>query len=173
MEHDVNKGGYDVRSIANVVIDEAKAEGIAVTNLHLNKTLFFIHVEYLRRYGLGLVSAKIEAWQYGPVFREVYNQFKIFKSSAIDRYAMRVDFDTGELCKASDTFPGEVEQFVKELARFYLKIPAGVLVDISHAKGGAWDAVWNSGESINVGMEITEEIILKHELSKDPRVIIQ
>ncbi|WP_084782332.1 Panacea domain-containing protein [Roseivivax halodurans] len=162
--------GLDVRVVANIVLRQAQIERVAVTNLHLNKALYFMHVDRLRECGQPLVSAKIEAWEYGPVFREVYNQFKRYRGGAIRDLARRPDYETGELVVAWDDIPADYQDYIRELARFYIRIPASVLVDMSHAKGGAWDAVWNNSGPINLGMEITDDKIRQFELTSGARI---
>lgn len=165
--------GYDVRTVANLVLKRAWDLDLRVTNLHLNKSLFFMHVDCLRDHGKPLVSAKIEAWEYGPVFREVYNQFKKYRAEPISALAKRVSYDTGELEDAIDEIAPTMVQYIVELGEFYLSVPAGVLVDLSHAKGGAWDTVWSSSADFNAGMEITEEIIRKYEIPHGKRITRQ
>lgn len=158
--------GYDVRAIANLVLEEVEKVGRGMTNLHLNKTLYFMHVEYLACYSKPLLSAKIEAWEYGPVFREVYGQFKTFGRNEILGRAMKVDFDSGEPVIARVEVSEEEETFLKSLVRYYSEMPASLLVEMSHEKGGAWDKVWNHKEEINAGMEITTELIIDYEVPK-------
>ncbi|MCA3485828.1 MAG: DUF4065 domain-containing protein [Rhodobacter sp.] len=165
--------GYDVRTVANVVLRRARDQGKNVTNLHLNKSLFFMHVDCLRDYGQPLVSAKIEAWEYGPVFREVYNQFKKYRAEPIMDYAKRVNYRTGELEDACDELPQGMLEYIQALADFYLSVPARVLVDVSHAKGGAWDMVWSNSGDFNAGMEITESLIRDFEVPHGRRIKLQ
>lgn len=165
--------GYDVRAIANIALDECWKNGRPISNLHLNKMLFFMHVDCLRDKGHPLISAKIEAWEHGPVFREIYNQFKKYKSSAIRSCATKVDFDSGERVEAREELSTELEGYIRELANFYSGIPAWILRDLSHDKGGAWDAIWNHDGEMNVGMEITDETIRTYELPKGKRIRCQ
>lgn len=67
----------DVRSIANFVLDLAEVQGVGVSNLSINKIVYFLHANFLAKFDEPLVSAKIEAWDYGPVFRELYREFKV------------------------------------------------------------------------------------------------
>lgn len=172
-EHGFSMKGCDVRAIANLVLEEAEELKCSITNLHLNKALFFMHVDFLQEFGQPLVSAKIEAWEHGPVFREIYNQFKRFRRSAIGSRAKKVDFDSGELIDAWEDINSEVEEKARSLARFYVRIPASVLYDLAHAKGGAWDKVFNNSGQFNVGMEITNELIFQHELKRHERITLQ
>lgn len=170
-EHEMSRTrGYDVRAVANVVLKRARTFSVPITNLHLNKSLFFMHVDYMRDLGQPLVSAKIEAWDHGPVFREVYNQFKRFKRDPITRLAERVDYQTGQLVVATEVFPPEVISSIEALADLYVNVPTCVLYDVSHAKGGAWDAVWSGSDRVNIGMEITEDIIRRYEIPKGRRI---
>lgn len=164
------KRGYDVRSVANVVLLRSRELKLPLTNLHLNKILFFLHVDHLRDFQKPLVSAKIEAWEYGPVFREVYNQFKKFRREPIVTLAQRVSYETGQLEDSVDPMPPDLLEYLRKLSEFYLRTPSSVLVDLSHAKGGAWDKVWASGKEVNAGMEITEDIIRECELAKPRRI---
>src|SRR6186713_660153 len=86
---------FDVRAVANAILDLAKEEGKGVTNLAINKIIYFLHAAYLHEFRRPLVTAKIEAWDHGPVFREVYHQFKKFGRENIKGRASRIDPTTG------------------------------------------------------------------------------
>lgn len=164
---------YDVRAVANIVLGEAQSMGVPLTNLHLNKALYFLHADFLQEFGKPLVGAKIEAWQHGPVFREIYNQFKANKRNPIREMARKVDFESGELVEAKEEFDDFDLEWIKSFAKFYVGVPAAVLYDMAHASGGAWDHVYNGSDQINVGMEITSELILQHENPREKRIIRQ
>ena len=164
------KKGHDVRAIANLVLDHCEAKGLPVTNLQINKIIYFMHVDWIAEFGQPLVSAKIEAWQYGPVFREVFNQFKVYGRNEIEGRAKKVDYDTGLKIDAKSSLDPESERFARSLVDFYSGMPAGLLVDLSHVKGGAWDVVWHHSGEFNVGMEITNDIIVECQISKRQKV---
>lgn len=52
---------HDVRAVANAVLQLAWSQGHEVTNLALNKIVYFLHAGHLHKFGKPLVSAKIEA----------------------------------------------------------------------------------------------------------------
>jgi len=58
---------FDPRSIANFMLDEADRVGVGITNLALQKLLYFAHGIFLNETKGPLVSGYFEAWQYGPV----------------------------------------------------------------------------------------------------------
>ena len=46
-----------------------------ISNLQLQKILYYIQVEFLKTKGVPAFSDEIEAWQFGPVVRAVYQQY--------------------------------------------------------------------------------------------------
>lgn len=76
---------YDVLLIAQYVIRHCIDNGIFISNLKLQKILYFIQAEFLvdsdgRRL---CFSEAIEAWNFGPVVPEVYHEYKIYGSANI------------------------------------------------------------------------------------------
>jgi uncharacterized phage-associated protein len=71
---------YKAMDIANYIIsyvnkDEKSPLG-GLTPLKLQKILYYVATTYLKRYGQLLFSESFRKWQYGPVVREVYSEFK-------------------------------------------------------------------------------------------------
>jgi uncharacterized phage-associated protein len=150
---------YDVRSVANLVLDFAEQLRAEVSNITINKIVFFLHAWYLAKTGKPLVSAKIEAWDYGPVFRELYWEFKVFGKEPITSRAMRRNPQTAEKEVSVDHIAPDDLNFLRPLLERYVQMPAGKLVELSHVKGGPWDQVYNHPGESNPGMRISDEII--------------
>ena len=106
-----------------------------------------------------MIAANIEAWQYGPVFREVYHQFKKFDRSPIKGRAKVLNLETAEYEVAD--YQGEQIEYskVRDIALPYIRMRPGALVDLSHAEGGPWHEAWYHDGEVNPGMEITNESI--------------
>lgn len=84
------------------VIAVAKENELAVTNLQLQKVMYFAIKEYLSTNGKNkfindLYNEPFETWQYGPVVPEIYFRFNIFGSTPIridgKRNGMYKEFD--------------------------------------------------------------------------------
>ncbi|MBQ8105063.1 MAG: SocA family protein [Afipia sp.] len=151
---------YDVRSISNYVLDIADREGRTVSNLSMNKVVFFLHSYYLLEFRKPLVSAKIEAWEYGPVFRELYREFKSFGDQPILGRAHRINPESGEREVCSYELSNEDKSFLEPVASRYVRLSASTLVTMSHVPGGPWDQVWNQGTKGQASMRISDEMIL-------------
>ncbi|HEX4410895.1 MAG TPA: type II toxin-antitoxin system antitoxin SocA domain-containing protein [Xanthobacteraceae bacterium] len=145
--------------MANFVLDLAEAESVAVSNLSINKIVFFLHAYFLVQFGKPLVTAKIEAWQHGPVFRELYREFKAFGDQPITTRANRMSPESGlrELCNYD--FSDAERQFLERITKKYARLSSGALRAMSHEKDGPWDQVWNHVTRSNASMNISNEII--------------
>lgn len=150
---------YDVRAVANFILDVSNAELRPVSNLHINKIVYFLHADFLATFSRPLVSAKIEAWPHGPVFRELYREFKRYGSDPIENPATFLDPANGEIRVAQCEFTLEEEVFLVDLAKKYIAMKPSALVAQSHVEGGPWDQTWNHQSKSNASMRISDEII--------------
>lgn len=137
----------DPRSVANLIILEAKDRNRRLTNLSLQKILYFVHGRYLIEEGRPLISGSFEAWQYGPVSLPVYDAFKHLGAEVIETFAERRDIRTGLTEPVPVPSEPALRQKIVDLAFPYLSLSSGRLVDLSHAKGSPWDraTIGNAG----------------------------
>lgn len=149
----------DVRAIANWVIEWANERDIPLSNMAINKIVYFLHAHYLVEFHKPLVSAKIEAWEHGPVFRELYRVFKDFGSQPIEKKATKLNAETGEteICQAK--LDDEDKDFLEKLLPRYCYLSASHLRSLSHEQNGPWDKVWNHQGEVNSTMEISNHSI--------------
>lgn len=145
---------YDGRAIANFVLDHAERAGVAVTNLSLQKIVYFCHVWSLINLQRPLVKHSFEAWEYGPVLQYLYREFKGFGASAITSRARRLDPLAGGSEIVPYAFDQETRELLKEVVNFYVRLSASTLVELTHAEGGPWHTVWNHAGKVNPGMRI-------------------
>ncbi|MBY5592054.1 SocA family protein [Rhizobium leguminosarum] len=155
-------GGYDPRAVANLMLDEADRLGIQLTNLSLQKLLYFAHGIYLMQTKTPLVSGYFEAWQYGPVHPSAYRAFKDAGSSAITFRATGQDILTGQ--PRAITTPSDVRLIglLQQVLNSYGRMPTGRLVDLSHAKDSPWWYVVEKAKAeVAIGLRITDNLILE------------
>ena len=152
---------YSVKELANWVLDFAEHRGERLTNMAFNKLVYFAYEFSLREKGRKLTAAKIEAWDHGPVFREVYSAFKNFGADQISSRASRYNTGTNSVeIVIPDLAPND-EAIMVEALDSLIRLPAYILRELSHEAGGAWDRVWNHDRSSNPGMEISDDLILE------------
>ncbi|MDU2629004.1 MAG: DUF4065 domain-containing protein [Escherichia coli] len=79
--------GLTPTTVANSILRRAFGTDEHVTPMKLQKLLFFVTCLYQRYTGRRLLTESFQPWQYGPVCRSVYDEFKGFGGKPINRYA--------------------------------------------------------------------------------------
>jgi uncharacterized phage-associated protein len=164
MENNNNPIITDVKQLAVYVKNSYKEQyGLDISPLKLQKSLYFLfaywggfvrknkqikkntpqaaEIDY-SQYSDYLYSSNIEAWIYGPVLPDVYNN-----PAEIDNYGA---------CKFEDI--KEVKAFVDDLLKQIFKISDFRLVDISHADK-VWKKYFNPTDESHNNIMPPEEII--------------
>jgi uncharacterized phage-associated protein len=151
---------FDARGIANFLLDLARTRHITLTNLQLQKIIFFAHGAFLQRFRLPLVLNRFEAWERGPVVPELYHCLKRFGNRPIMGSACRFDFETRTNVRVECNLSAEVHQHLNDMLLFYGRMDPWELVKLSHVEGGPWDTtVKNSLSRSNFSMAIDSQII--------------
>ncbi|RUW55477.1 DUF4065 domain-containing protein [Mesorhizobium sp. M1A.F.Ca.ET.072.01.1.1] len=151
---------FDARLIANEILHRAWAEQLEVTQIDMQKILYFLHGHHLLEHGQPLIKSEFEAWDFGPVQRSVYDAFKGFGDQPITELAQKLD----PVKRLTSPFPKLVDNAaVATIERHlykYLEIPSFALVDITHQPGTPWSRTIESAKShVNVGMRIKNDLI--------------
>ena len=79
-----NKPVYRADEIAAYIIDKSISDGNPVSNLKLQKLLYYVQAASLLRRNEVLFSDDIVAWRYGPVVKIVYNIYKYYSRDDIN-----------------------------------------------------------------------------------------
>jgi uncharacterized phage-associated protein len=159
LQADIVQREYDIRAIANWFIKKFRESHRQVTNLSLNKIVYFAIERALIERMVLLSAAKIEAWQHGPVFREIYHTNKGEGSEPISNLIERFDLKARKHIPAEQAFLTEDEDFLEGIYRDFGMLTASRLVTLSHEREAPWDHVWRHSRKVNFGMEITKEVI--------------
>ena len=126
-------------AVANFVINLANENKLSVTNLQLQKILFFLQGYTLSKYQVGIVNGSFSKWQYGPVQKNVYRTFRDNGASPITNEYSDAYFD--ELGQFKTQTPemksidNNVRDVLKSLVLKLLRIP-----------------VWNENLCVNCGL---------------------
>jgi uncharacterized phage-associated protein len=143
------------------MLDEADRVGVDITNLALQKLLYFAHAIFLNETKKPLVGGYFEAWQYGPVHPTAYKAFRSAKSDPIRFRARGQDVLTGEPKPIPQPDSPAVRRLIQLVLNSYGRLSPGRLVDISHAKNSPWDFIVDKGRtSVAFGLRIPDTVIL-------------
>lgn len=150
----------DARAVANLMLDRAKLHRLELSNLRLQKLLYFAHGRHLVVRRRPLVSGHFEAWKFGPVHPVVYTAFKAYGDAPITGRAVKRHPLTGvEVPLSPVVDDGAIEQVDAVLVSLG-RLSAGRLVELSHAPNGPWAFVVNKAStSAALGMRISDTLI--------------
>ena len=133
---------------ANFFIDLSNSsEDDLISNLRLNKLLYFAQGCSFAMFDKPLFNEEIEAWQYGPVVPEVYKSFKPCGRNNIEETC-------GEYSPYQ--FSDEEMEVLLNVVEKYGKYSSPALVDITHQKNSPWSNVYEEGK---LHIEIPKESI--------------
>lgn len=124
--------------------------GWSVSNLRLQKILYFAHMFHLGIEGEPLINEAFEAWDYGPVVPSLYHRVKMFGSRPIAKGAFF--WDVGADVGSSEY------RLLKQTYEATKERTAGEMVSITHWEKGAWYEAYKPGVP---HISISDELILK------------
>ncbi len=77
---------YKASEIANKILSKAAASdsGELISNMKLQKLLYYMQGFHLAYFGTSLFDEEIEAWMYGPVVPCIYNEYKGYGNNGIN-----------------------------------------------------------------------------------------
>jgi uncharacterized phage-associated protein len=156
----VETRGYDVRAMANWVLDHLAELNHSISNMSLNKLVYFILERGIIEKNVLFTPARAEAWDHGPVFREIYHAVKGGADKPIYTRITRYSIVDRANIEARDQFSAEDVGFFESVIDEYKDLSASELRRLSHRKDGPWETVWKSAQPVNPGMVISTGLIL-------------
>jgi len=151
---------HDARAVANAILDAAAQQGLALSNLKLQKLLFFVHGQYLLEVGQPLVEGEFEAWQHGPVHPVAYAAFKEWGPRDIEGRAERLDPVARTRTAIPSTTDPVAIRYVFRIVGTLGALSASRLRALTHKAGGPWQLTVQSADtSANLGMKIKTDLI--------------
>lgn len=74
---------YKALDVAKYIIQYSSENGNEITNLRLQKILYYIQGYFFKKFNAEAFSEYIYNWPYGPVVKDVYYEYNKFVASAI------------------------------------------------------------------------------------------
>lgn len=137
--------------LAESIIAYSNQSSYRITNLKLQKTLYFVQGYYAKEFSSPLFEDRIEHWPYGPVVPSVYFKYSSYGADAIYATNPYASFDW---------LPPHERNYVKKIIDKCLSLSARKLVEISHT-GSPW-------KGTSPSQEISFEAIKFYFLNNDP-----
>lgn len=118
---------------AKYIISRCNDTNVDITNLKLQKMLYFLWIDYYNETGENLFDDSFYAWKLGPVIPSVYYQYHNFGADSI--------FIRDNVI----SFGREINRIMNNIIDKYKYKAAYDLVKRSHIEKGAWDTVYQNG----------------------------
>ena len=115
-------GNFYAVEVAEYIIGYASKKKYSISNLKLQKILYFVQAQFLVSLRYPCFVDTIEAWDFGPVVRSVYNKYKRYGSANIYLGSMSLEMEMKEIEKYN------IQLVVDKCANF----SANQLVEITH-----------------------------------------
>jgi len=131
-------------NVAYYFLLKANHEGDLITNLKLQKLLYYAQTWYLVNFEKPLFSEKILAWDLGPVVREVYQEFKKYGGSPININGKSI------IKNMTEKIQEDTKDFLEEFYDIYIGLSAHELVNMTHNEEPWKKAYKNSLKIINL-----------------------
>lgn len=132
---------YPPKAIANAFLQRAFNDKKVVGQLKLQKLVYLAHGYYLAlTNGTPLVDEAFEAWDYGPVCRTLYYEFRDAGRDPLRRLATDLDWEAdGEAPVPAPTDDSNVNRVINFVYSTYIDRSPFALSDLTHKTGWAWD----------------------------------
>lgn len=157
-------GAHDPRAIANKILDIRDETGEPLTLMQLIKLAYIADGWSLVLLNKPLSKEAPEAWQYGPVFRSIYNAFSgIGAKPVVGRAYIR-----GSSLPVSESFSEEEDRLLRMVVRAYGRLSAYTLSNLTHQTGTPWSKAVEKGTYTDISIE---EMRSHFESLKDKRLV--
>lgn len=151
---------YNVMDVARFVVNYSIDIGRPVSNLKLQKLLYFIQVAFIRCYGVPCFDEPIVHWRHGPVVESVYQKYKAYGAENItdkENEYFSFSFDSKNMSFVTDRklYNENIFRFMhlglmKSIVEQYKDFLPWDMVELTHREG-PWKET-NRNEEITVDM---------------------
>lgn len=151
---------YRVLDICRYIINYCNDKDYNLSNLKLQKMLYFIQAFYLCKTDEKepCFQEKIEAWDFGPVVPVAYHEYKQFGSANIPKVLFYIEYNDGNFWESkvvpyndqviADKDKTQIMALVDNLAKY----STTTLVSITHQQT-PWKAAYACGKNTEIDLE--------------------
>lgn len=132
---------YKASQIAEYIVSRCNEKNNPISNLQLQKILYFVQKHFIQTLPGPAFSDLIEAWQFGPVVPSVYYMFCCFGAMPITRAFDETSIDL------------QHQKIIDKIIEEKSVMNPWDLVDQTHKPDGAWDKAFKNGYGTIISVE--------------------
>jgi len=165
------KALYNSLDVAGCIINHAIDISHPVSNLSLQKILYYIQAAFLIKEEQIAFDEPISAWKYGPVVEKVYHEYKTYIDEVIDKKVetkTEISFENDIAIFTEESYNPEENidnaqhlQIIKQITEAKLKYSPFELVDKTHEEAPWIEATKHGCRYID--LELIKEYFVVHE----------
>ncbi len=126
---DIKKVAINAQDVADYILAFANDTGEVITNLKLQKLLYYVQAWHLANFEQPLFGDEFEAWVHGPVVPALYREYKSFSKAPI--------VTTLKEKEIAQKFDSETLDFLKEVMKVYIPY-GGYQLELMTHKEDPW-----------------------------------
>lgn len=128
--------------VARYIINYSIEIGRPVSNLKLQKLLYFVQAAFIRHYGVPCFEEPIVHWRHGPVVESVYQKYKAYGAENItdkelEYFSFQYNMDTRSFMIEPKKYNESVFEYshlilIKSIIEYYKDLSPWEMVDLTH-----------------------------------------
>ena len=150
--------------VCNNILKRGFSEKEEISPMKLQKLMYFVACTYQKKAKTALFSEPFEVWQYGPVLRSVYDEFKAYGKKPITSYSKDakgisyiVDESTSPLLKSS----------IDSIWSKFKDWDAIALSNITHQDGSGWSSAYDNSAKTISNKQMEDDTTYEHDFSSN------
>jgi uncharacterized phage-associated protein len=140
-------------AVSNWFIEKSKEVGQEITIMKIQKLVYFAHCWCLALYDQPLVNERVDAWSWGPVFRDIHSNGILYGSDPVTNYLIFPFKDTPLVGTDDPRIP-----LLRRIWEVYGNCSDWQLSYLTTIEGEPWQLTW-SKEPKRRNMNIDEDLI--------------
>lgn len=147
----MGRGNYEALDVANYIVNYCIDKEQPVSNLKLQKLLYYVQAASLVEENRPMFNDEICAWTYGPVVKRVYHEFKSYANMSISDYVTGKEIDYGfgydDQYNPYDAIEGADGAIIKTVVESYLGTSPLDMVRKTHNED-PWKIAYDRGDPV-------------------------
>lgn len=144
---------YNAVDVADYIVVRCANSGRPVTNLQLQKILYYVQLNFLRRFNTCAFEDDIQALRHGPAVKEVYYKYSTWGRHEIVPKALQT---------AKETFLEKDVELIDRVTDACVLLDPWELVERSHKVGGPWQQSFNGELDRIIPKEVMRKYAKEH-----------
>lgn len=137
---------YEAINLSQYIVSKCVDDNCPISNLQLQKILYYIQKAFLQQKNNAAFSDDIEAWQFGPVVPNVYYHYCGYGAMPIllihENYNIR----------------SEDETIINQIVEQKRKLNPWTMVEETHKENGAWAQTYEKGKHNVIPLELIKAV---------------